>query len=84
VVFFGEQTTDSLLEAVNRFEMNRGVFDPRQCRKNAERFSSENFKKALTSFVDSRLPYACVEQFLPYQASEPLSIEADHLADVTP
>ncbi|HEY2024648.1 glycosyltransferase family 4 protein [Paraburkholderia sp.] len=83
-VFFGEQTTDSLLEAVNRFEMNRGVFDPRQCRKNAERFSSENFKKALTSFVDSRLPYACVEQFLPYQASEPLSVEADRLADVTP
>jgi len=84
-VFFGEQTTESLLEAVSRFESNRGVFDPRRCRKNAERFSSENFKKALTSFVDARLPYACVEQFLPYQASEPLAVEeARHLADVTP
>jgi glycosyltransferase involved in cell wall biosynthesis len=83
-VFFGEQTTESLLAAVNRFESNPGIFDPRHCRKNAERFSSENFKKALTSFVDARLPYACVEQFLPYQASEPLSVEAHHLADVTP
>jgi len=83
-VFFGEQTTDSLLDAVTRFEMNRSAFDPRQCRKNAERFSTENFKKALTSFVDARLPYACVEQLLPYQASDPLPVEAPYLADVTP
>ncbi|SMG59904.1 Glycosyltransferase involved in cell wall bisynthesis [Paraburkholderia susongensis] len=83
-VFFGAQTAESLLEAVDRFESNLDVFDPRQCRKNAERFSSENFKKALMGFVDSRLPYACVEQFLPYPASGPLSVEERHLADVTP
>jgi glycosyltransferase involved in cell wall biosynthesis len=81
-VFFGEQTLESLLEAVNRFEDNAGLFDPRQCRRNAERFSSENFKTALTNFIDARLPYACVEQFLPYPVRDPLSVEERHLADV--
>jgi glycosyltransferase involved in cell wall biosynthesis len=81
-VFFGEQTLESLQEAVNRFEDNAGLFDPRQCRRNAERFSSENFKTALMNFIDARLPYACVEQFLPYPVRDPLSVEERHLADV--
>jgi glycosyltransferase involved in cell wall biosynthesis len=81
-VFFGEQTPESLLEAVSRFEHNAQLFDARQCRKNAERFSSENFKTALTSFIDSRVPYACVEQFLPYPVKEPLPVDEPHLADV--
>jgi glycosyltransferase involved in cell wall biosynthesis len=81
-VFFGEQTMESLLEAVSRFENNAGLFDPRQCRRNAERFSTENFKAALTSFIDARLPYACVEQFLPYPVRNPQSVDERHLADV--
>ncbi|CAB3808624.1 glycosyltransferase family 4 protein [Paraburkholderia fynbosensis] len=81
-VFFGEQTLESLLEAVGRFENNAGLFDPRQCRRNAERFSTENFKAALTDFIDSRLPYACVEQFLPYPVRDPQSVDERHLADV--
>ncbi|OLL31675.1 glycosyl transferase [Burkholderia sp. SRS-W-2-2016] len=83
-VFFGEQTAESLLEAVGRFEANAGLFDPRQCRKNAERFSTENFKKALMSFVDARLPYAGVEQYLPYVDHAPAAADERHLADVTP
>jgi glycosyltransferase involved in cell wall biosynthesis len=55
-VFFREQTVESLIEAVNRFEKNVRYFDPRQCRRNAERFSAENFKAKLTSFVEARLP----------------------------
>nr|WP_174771887.1 glycosyltransferase family 4 protein [Paraburkholderia sp. SG-MS1] len=81
-VFFGEQTLESLLEAVGRFENNAGLFDSRQCRRNAERFSTENFKAALTDFIDSRLPYACVEQFLPYPVRDPQSVDERHLADV--
>ncbi|MBB5401976.1 glycosyltransferase family 4 protein [Paraburkholderia youngii] len=83
-VFFGEQSTASLLEAVTRFESNAALFDARVCRKNAERFSSENFKKALMGFVDARLPYACVEQFLPYAPGQSLPAEERHLADVAP
>jgi glycosyltransferase involved in cell wall biosynthesis len=81
-VFFGEQTPESLLDAVTRFEQNVHLFDARQCRKNAERFSSENFKAALINFIDSRVPYACVEQFLPYPVREALPVDEHHLADV--
>lgn len=81
-VFFGEQTPESLLDAVSRFEHSSHLFDARQCRKNAERFSSENFKTALVNFIDSRVPYACVEQFLPYPAREALPVDEHHFADV--
>jgi glycosyltransferase involved in cell wall biosynthesis len=81
-VFFGEQTAESLLDAVSRFEHNAHLFDARQCRKNAERFSTENFKTALINFIDSRVPYACVEQFLPYPAREALPVDEHHFADV--
>jgi len=82
-VFFGEQTPESLLAAVGRFERNAGLFDPRACRRNAERFSSENFKTALTSFIDSRLPYGGLEHFLPYPvASQQLPVNQRQHADV--
>lgn len=64
-VFFHEQTTESLLSAVVRFERNACLFDPGECRRNAERFSSENFKAALTGFIEARLPYSFVDQFVP-------------------
>jgi glycosyltransferase involved in cell wall biosynthesis len=72
-VFFGEQTPESLLAAVRRFERNEGVFDPKQCRRNAERFATENFKAQLTQFIDARLPFRGVDQFLPY----PVSLELE-------
>lgn len=81
-VFFGEQTPESLLDAVSRFEHNAHLFDARQCRKNAERFSTQNFKTALINFIDSRVPYACVEQFLPYPVTEALPVDEHHFADV--
>lgn len=81
-VFFGEQTLESLLAAVSRFERNAGLFDPRACRRNAERFSSENFRAALTDFVDSRLPCGGLERFLPYPAMGPLPVNQRHPADV--
>ena len=54
-VFFRQQTTASLLEAVGRFEKNAGMFDPRHCRQNAERFSTEKFKASLSAFIEVRL-----------------------------
>ncbi|MFL9988088.1 glycosyltransferase family 4 protein [Paraburkholderia sediminicola] len=81
-VFFGEQTPESLLAAVSRFERNDNLFDPRACRRNAERFSSENFKTALTNFIDSRLPYGGLEHFLPYPVMGQLPVNQRHHADV--
>ncbi|WP_345815105.1 glycosyltransferase family 4 protein [Paraburkholderia sp. PREW-6R] len=77
-VFFGEQTVDSLLSAVRRFERNEGLFDPQHCRKNAERFSTENFKSQLTKFIDASLPYRGVEHFLPYPVSLETEQEEQH------
>lgn len=81
-VFFREQTPDSLNEAVSRFERNAGLFDPKQCRRNAERFSTENFKAALTSFVNARLPYGSFEEFLPYEVIEQELRDEPQLAGV--
>lgn len=54
-VFFGEQTTDSLLDAVRCFEENADAFEPKHCRRNAERFAVERFKAVFSGFVEVRL-----------------------------
>jgi glycosyltransferase involved in cell wall biosynthesis len=54
-VFFKEPTADSLIDAVERFERNAHVFDPRVCRENAERFSTEKFRASFRAFVEVRL-----------------------------
>lgn len=81
-VFFGEQTSESLLEAVKQFERNASRFDPRQCRRNAERFSSENFKRALMAFIDAKLPDGCIEGVLPHRVSEPKLAAEPHLTKI--
>ena len=81
-VFFGEQTPESLLTAVGRFERSGHLFDPHQIRRNAERFSSENFKAALMTFIDERFPHGYFEE-VPSRADEQ-SAEAElHLAGAT-
>ncbi|WP_109479944.1 glycosyltransferase family 4 protein [Paraburkholderia sp. C35] len=65
-VFFQEQTSESLLEAVDRFEKYAGLFDARQCRRNAERFSSERFKAALMAFVEDRMPDSFTDPTVPF------------------
>lgn len=73
-VFFHEQTAESLLEAVDRFEKYSRLFDARQCRKNAERFSSERFKTALTSFIEDRLPDSLTDPVHAYAIEDEVSL----------
>lgn len=54
-VYFEEQTTGALIDAVQRFENNRQVFDSAAIRKNAEQFSRERFRREYKEFVESRL-----------------------------
>jgi glycosyltransferase involved in cell wall biosynthesis len=82
-VFFGEQTAESLLSAVVQFEHSGHLFDPHQIRRNAERFSSENFKTALMAFVDAQFPHGFIEE-VPRLDSEPSEAEELHLAGATP
>ena len=50
--FFGEQTVESLVEAVERFEREGEVIIPADCRSNAERFSIGQFRKAFSALVE--------------------------------
>lgn len=54
-VFFSQQTAEDIIQAVEQFEKNQNSFTPAACRKNAERFSVENFKSQFTTIVDSVL-----------------------------
>ena len=48
-IFFSAQTTDSLMEAMGRFE--RAVFDPARVRATVERFDVGAFVAAMREFV---------------------------------
>jgi len=48
-IFFDEQSANSLIEAVNRFEKMR--FDPLTCRRQAKKFSPDNFRIQLLSLL---------------------------------
>ena len=55
-LFFTEQTPESLLEAVARFEAKPEVFDPGACRREAERFGPRRFRDELRDFFRRELP----------------------------
>jgi len=53
-LFFEEQSVDSLLDAIARFEKRKGEFSPHEIRKNAERFSKERFQEEFKTFVNQK------------------------------
>ena len=55
-LFFDEQTTDSLISAVQRFEAMEDMFDPDEIRRHAERFDRTVFKRQVAALVDELLP----------------------------
>lgn len=50
-VFFDEQSIDSIISAVEKFEMVSSEITPNNCRKNAEKFSTDRFKKEFYEYV---------------------------------
>ena len=53
-VFFHEQRSSSLINAVEDFIKIEDKFDPHEIRKNAERFSIERFRKEFKDYVDDK------------------------------
>jgi glycosyltransferase involved in cell wall biosynthesis len=49
-VFFDKLTVESLVAAIKKFEKMK--IDPQACKKQAEKFSKERFKKEIKAFVD--------------------------------
>lgn len=54
-VLFDEQTTESLISAVDILEKKYKTFSPENIRKNSERFSEKIFKQKIKKFVDSKI-----------------------------
>ncbi|CAH2807857.1 MAG: Glycosyltransferase [Candidatus Burkholderia crenata] len=52
-LFFDEQTTAAIIEAVEGFELGAVKIDPADCRANAERFSIRHFRDGLRAYVQS-------------------------------
>ncbi|MFQ5830371.1 MAG: glycosyltransferase [Candidatus Methylomirabilia bacterium] len=53
-IFFPEQTVDSLIEAIRRFEANAHRFEPKALRARAEAFDRPLFKERIAEFVARR------------------------------
>jgi glycosyltransferase involved in cell wall biosynthesis len=51
-LFFAEQSVDSIVDAIRRFEAMPVPIDPHACRANAERFSNRRFREELRACVD--------------------------------
>jgi glycosyltransferase involved in cell wall biosynthesis len=53
-IFFSEQTTHAIQQAVANFETNYSCFNAENCVENAKQFSPELFREKLINFVSSR------------------------------
>ena len=54
-IFFAEQTTDSVADAILAFEAAEHVFSPPAIARGAARFSTERFKQEMADFVASHI-----------------------------
>jgi glycosyltransferase involved in cell wall biosynthesis len=54
-VFFGEQSAESLAEAIRFFESNESRFSPAFIRCHAERFDVPRFKAEMRAFIDDKM-----------------------------
>lgn len=64
-VFFGTQTVASVVAAVSRFERSADLYTPDNCRRNAERFSAQRFRRELGEFIDTRFAEFDARAFKP-------------------
>ncbi|MEX2143804.1 MAG: glycosyltransferase [Anaerolineales bacterium] len=53
-LLYKEQTVESLIASIERFERGELRFDPQAISRNAERFSAEKFNTSFTSFVEEK------------------------------
>ncbi|HHT1570721.1 TPA: glycosyltransferase family 4 protein [Klebsiella aerogenes] len=50
-VFFDKQESGSIIESVNKFESMQDLFEPTECRRNAEKFSEERFRTEINTYI---------------------------------
>jgi glycosyltransferase involved in cell wall biosynthesis len=67
-LFFDKPTAQLLISVLKKF--SHLVFDPAKCRKNAEKYSNENFQKQIKKYV-----YSSYEQFIKFNRTAESSHE---------
>jgi glycosyltransferase involved in cell wall biosynthesis len=55
-LFFNEQSSESLIQAVEDFEQKTDQFKPEACRKNAEKFGEKRFRKEIKEYLIEKYP----------------------------
>lgn len=53
-LFFYKQDVSSIIEAIAKFESINDDIQPNDCRNNAEKFSSERFKKEFSNYIEEK------------------------------
>jgi glycosyltransferase involved in cell wall biosynthesis len=53
-ILFDEQTPESLIDAIGRFEKHASVFGAETCRLHASQFSAENFRNGFRHAIEAR------------------------------
>jgi hypothetical protein len=54
-VFFSEPTPASLIDAVERYQRRKHIFEPAKLRRHAARFSRAAFKMRMKQFIEAKL-----------------------------
>ncbi|WP_027798703.1 glycosyltransferase family 4 protein [Paraburkholderia dilworthii] len=70
-MFFDEQSAESIIAALERFDGHVKRFSPIDCRANAERFSEANFRERFFAHVGASVPAlrnATLPPYVPYKA----------------
>ncbi|MEH7274743.1 glycosyltransferase family 4 protein [Neobacillus vireti] len=65
-IHFDEQTPESIVEAVHKFENNQHLYKAEFCRQNALKFSEEHFKEEIKSIVE--IEYNNKKSLLSYKS----------------
>ncbi|VUS35583.1 glycosyltransferase family 4 protein [Klebsiella pasteurii] len=53
-LFFEKQNPEFIVESVKKFESMQDVFEPIECRRNAEKFSEERFRNEINAYVHDK------------------------------
>ncbi len=53
-LFFDKQNPACIIESVKQFENMQDVFEPIECRRNAEKFSEERFRNEINAYVHDK------------------------------
>jgi len=75
-VLFEEQSVESLVDAVDRFESLQADISPQACRWNAERFGPVRFRRELKAVID-RTVYSAGSDAQPEAVPAPMQLEIE-------